>query len=199
MCTELHLCIEGCQKGQGVKKTERAWSIFDSTITVLMGLAAALIIFDMLAVSVEVILRYFFTISISGLFEITEYSLLWITFLATAWILRNNGHIRVDLVINRLNPRRRAGLNIVSSIICIFLLVLITWYSVGITIHDFRTGFTQSTVLEPVKWPIEIIIPIGTFLLLVQLLRNTYGYLMSRKALPKGPQTPSDSTSGGEL
>lgn len=181
-----------------MKKTERAWSIFDSIITVLMVFAAVLVIFDMLAVSTEVILRYFFDISIAELFEITEYSMIWITFLATTWILKKDGHIRIDLVTNRLSPATRANVNIASSIICIFLLALITWYSVVITLNDFRTGFTLSSIMEPLKWPLEIIIPIGTFMLFVQLLRNTYGYFVSRKALPKVPQMPSDSPSRGE-
>lgn len=182
-----------------MKITERAWALFDKTITVLMVLAGAIIIFDTLAVSVDVLLRYSLSITYAGLFEITEYSLLWMTFLGTAWLLKNDGHIRVDLLLNRLNPRNRAILTSISSIIGVFLLMLITWYSVLITWQDYQAAIIIPTYLKPLKWPLEIIISIGYFLLLVEMLRKTYGYLISWKALSRGEQMPLDTTRGGEL
>ena len=181
-----------------MKVTKIAWSIFDKTLTALMVLACALVLLDTLAVTVDVLLRYSLGITWTGLFEITEYSLLWITFLSTAWILKIDGHIRVDLVLSRFNPRHRAITNIVTSIICIILLGVLTWYSVKLTLNDYQTGRYISSILQPVKWPIEIIIPVGYFLLFIELLRKTYGHLTSWKALPRGEPKQLDSTPGGE-
>jgi C4-dicarboxylate transporter DctQ subunit len=168
-----------------MKVTEIAWAILDKIVTVLMVLAAALVLLDTLAVTIDVILRYSLGITWTGLFELTEYSLLWITFLSTAWILKVDGHIRVDLLLSRFNPRRRAITNIVTSIICIILLCVLTWYSAKLTLSHYQMGTYISSILQPVKWPIEIIIPIGYFLLLIVLLRKTYGYLTSWKVLPR--------------
>ena len=108
-----------------MKATEIAWAIFDKILTAFMVLACAFVLLNTLAVTVDVILRYSLGITWTGLFEITEYSLLWITFLSTAWILRIDGHIRVDLILSRFNPRNRAILNIVTSIIGIILLCIL--------------------------------------------------------------------------
>lgn len=186
------------ERVQGMKIAERAWAIFDKTVTALMVLACALVIFDTLAVTVDVLLRYSLGITYTGLFEITEYSLLWMTFLATAWLLKNDGHIRVDLVLTRLHPRHRTILNSIASIICAILLGVITWYSVRLTLYDYQTGYTLASILEPPKWPIEIIIPAGYFLLFIELLRKTYGHLTSWKALSQGEQKQSDSPPRGE-
>lgn len=182
-----------------MKVAERAWAIFDKTITVLMVLAATLVIFDALAVSINVLLRYFLGITYNGLFELTEYSLLWMTFLATAWLLKNDGHIRVDLLVDRLNPRQKVITNITTTIVCEILLIILIWYSIKVTLHDYQGCITIATILQPPKWPIEIIIPIGYLLLFIELLRKTYGYLTSWKALSKGEQKQSDSPSEGEL
>ena len=101
-----------------VKIFDKIWSALDRAITAMMALGAAIIIIDMLAVSVDVILRYSIGFTYTGLFELTEYSLLWITFLATAWLLKINGHIRLDLILDRLNPRRKLITNIVTSVNC---------------------------------------------------------------------------------
>lgn len=182
-----------------MKVTKRAWAVFDKTLTVLMVLAAALVIFDTLAISVDVLLRYFIGSSWAGLFEISEYSMLWITFLSAAWLLKIGGHIRVDLLLTRFSPRQRAITNIITSIICVLLFVFITWYTLKLTLHDYQTGFFYPSVLRPPKWPIEIIIPIGYFLLLIQFLRITYGHLRNWKALStEGTGAISGSTPGGE-
>jgi TRAP-type C4-dicarboxylate transport system permease small subunit len=166
-----------------MKATERAWAIFDKTLTVLMVLAAVLVIFDTLAISVDVLLRYSIGSSWAGLFEISEYSLLWITFLSAAWILRIDGHIRVDLVLNRLNPKRRAITNIITSIVCVILFGVMIWYTIKVTLQDYQIGFNYPSVLRPPKWTIEIIIPIGYFLLFIQFSRIVYGRLKNWKAL----------------
>lgn len=181
----------------GVAK--RFWAIFDKVITILMGLAAALVIFDTLAVTVDVLGRYLFRITHAQLFEIVEYTLLWMTFLGTAWLMKIDGHVRVDLVVKRLPPRQEVILKTVASVLGVMLLGFVTWYSARVTLLDLQTGFTLSGVLRPPKWPIEIIIPIGFFLLLIQSLRNTYGHLMSWRAFSRGQQMSSGSSSGGEL
>jgi TRAP-type C4-dicarboxylate transport system permease small subunit len=181
-----------------MKMADRAWAIFDKILTALMVLACALVLLDTLAVTVDVILRYSLGMTWTGLFEITEYSLLWITFLSTAWILKVDGHIRVDLLLSRFSPRRRAITNIVTSIACIILLCILTWYSAKLTMNHYQMSTYISSILQPVKWPIEIIIPVGYFLLLIELLRKTYGYMISWKAPTGGEQEPSDSPPGGE-
>jgi TRAP-type C4-dicarboxylate transport system permease small subunit len=181
-----------------MKITARFWSVYDKTITAMMVLGAALIIFDTLAVSIDVIVRYISGFSYTGLFEITEYSLLWITFLATAWLLKSGGHIRVDLLADRLEPRPRAILESAASIVCVLVLGALTWYGARLTVLDIQTGLYLSTVLSPVKWPIEIIIPIGYFLLLLDLLRKTYHHLRTLRATPRGELKRSGAPPGGE-
>ena len=181
-----------------MKIAEIAGAIINKGITVMAVLAAILILADALAVSVEVLLRNFLKITHAELFEITEYSLLWITFLAAAWLLKNNGHIRVDILVTRLNPRPRAIANLAVSVICTILFGIILWYSVRLTLHDYLTGYTIGSVMRPLKWPVEIIIVIGFLLLFIEMLRKTYGYLANWKVVSTGESTQSDSAVGGE-
>ena len=164
---------------------ERFWAGFDKIVTAMMVIGAALIIIDMLAVSVDVIIRYIFGVTYTGLFELTEYSLLWMTFLATAWLLKNDGHIKLDLVLDRLNPRRKVITNIATSIICEILLGFLIWYAVKLTVSDIQYGTYLSTVLQPIRWPIEIIIAIGYILLFIVILRKIFSHLKTWQTLPK--------------
>jgi TRAP-type C4-dicarboxylate transport system permease small subunit len=182
-----------------VRITEKIWSALDKTITAMMVLGAAIIIIDMLAVSVDVILRYILGITYTGLFEIMEYSLLWITFLATAWLLKINGHIRLDLILDRLNPRRKVITNIATSVICEILMGFLIWYSVKLLVKDFIYGTYLSTVLQPVKWPIEIIIAIGYILLFIVMLRRIFELVKTWQSLSSEKPNQTPSTPGGEM
>jgi C4-dicarboxylate transporter DctQ subunit len=182
-----------------VKAKERFWAIFDRTITAMMVMSAALIVLDAFAVTVDVLSRKFFGITYVYLFEVTEFTLLWMTFLGTAWIMKNNNHIRVDLVVNQLNPRHGAIVIAVAFILSILILIMATGYSAWLTWHDYQTHFILSTILRPLKWPVEIIIPIGFFMLLIQLIRNTYNHLANREAFSKIHAATLDSTPGGKL
>ena len=182
-----------------MKAGERFWVMFDRAITIMMIVSGVLILLDALFVTIDVLMRYAFSITYIGIFELTEYSLLWMTFMGAAYIMRNNGHVRVDAVINLLNPKKGAILNIIASIISLFILMIVTFYSAKLTLHDFRTGFTLSGILRPVKWPIEIIIPIGFFMLFLHLVRNASKQFESLKAMSRGQQSSSNGTTGGEL
>lgn len=173
-------------------------AVFDRIITVLMGFACALVVFDMLSVTINVLLRYSIKFNFVWLFEITEYSLLWMTFLGTAWILRNNRHVRVDLVVSAMSPRKKEIMGFLAAVLSSILLAVMVWYTAKLTLHDFQANIYRSSVLEPQKWYLEIIIPIGFLLLLLQMLRNACGHLVRGKSQPQRQERLSEATPGGE-
>lgn len=173
-------------------------AVFDRIITVLMGFACALVVFDMLSVTINVLLRYSIKFNFVWLFEITEYSLLWMTFLGTAWILKNNRHVRVDLVVSAMSPRKKEIMGFLAAVLSSILLAVMVWYTAKLTLHDFQMNIRYVSVLEPQKWYLEIIIPIGFLLLLLQMLRNASGYLVRGKSQPQRQERLSKATPGGE-
>ncbi len=172
--------------------------IIDKTVTILAALAAALIIIDTLAVFVDVLARSLWGLTFPILFEFTEYSLIWMTFLSTAWLMKLDGHIRLEIIVSRMVPKSRAFTNFFVSIICGTLLGVLIWYSTILTLHDYQNNVLFASVVRPPKWPVEIIIPIGYFLLLIQLIMKTHGYLMSWKAAYREKETAPDSVDRGE-
>jgi len=158
-------------------------SVFwDRTMSVPFFLAAVLVIFMMLAITAEVTARSLFGEPMSWMFEIVEYSLVFFTFLGTAWVLKVEEHVKMDLILNQLNPRAQALLNIITSIICAMLWLLLTWYAVKVTWDNFQSGYYLNTLLGPPLYPMLAVIAFGSFLLFIQSLRRTYGFLGSWRA-----------------
>ena len=150
---------------------------FDRSVGILAFLGIVLVVFMIFGVSTDVILRYFFSRPIHWMLEVTAYSLLWMTFLGVAWVLKGEGHVKVDLVLKRLNPKTQAMLTIITSLMGAIIFLVITWYGAKVTWEHLQTGYFLSTLLRPPKWPILAIIPIGSFFLFIQFLRRAYAQL----------------------
>ena len=154
----------------------KATSVFDRALNVTAFAAAVLIIFMMLTICFDVVTRRIgypqkWTI------EITEDYMIFITFLGAAWLLKKEGHVRMDILVNALNPRRQALLGIITSIIGVIIsLYLVVWGSMTTLDHYQRDIFQMTPLLMPTA-PLLAIIPIGGILLLIQFLRRTRGYL----------------------
>ncbi len=156
--------------------------IFNRTIDLMAILAGILLMFSMLSISMGVASRYLLGRPMAWVVEISEYSLVYITFLIAAWVLKSEGHVRMDLVFNRLSPKTQSVLNIITSGISAIVCFILFWYGVKVSWELFRTHYFTPTILELPKFVIVAIIFIGSLLLFFQFLIRTFDYLSSWRA-----------------
>lgn len=171
-----------------MKPLTAATTILDRTLTFLYALAGVLLVFVLLSVCAEVVMRYLFNRPIVWVIEISEVILLYITFLATAWLLKKGGHVKVDILLNRLNPRTQALLSIISCTVGVIVSLCFVWYGAQVTWDHFQRGYFEPTLLEIPSAALVAIIPVGGFLLLTQFLRDAHRYLRSWRVSPDREQ-----------
>jgi len=160
-----------------VKLLTKGSAVFDYIIGSLAYLAAAILTFIMLSVCWDVTARAAWGQPLAWELEFSEYGLLYITFLGAAWVLKNERHVIVDIVLTQFNPRTRALLNVATSILGAIICLFLTWYGWDVSWEHLVKGYYQPTPIEPPDFPIFVIIPIGSFLLFIQFLRRTYKHL----------------------
>lgn len=147
--------------------------IYNRCIDYLFHLAEVLVIILMLVVVADVTIRYTMRGAISWGFEFTEYSLVYMTFLGTAWLLRNNGHVKMDVFHNVLRPVPKAYLSFVACVILVITCALLLWYGASSTIDNIQNNVMSVKYYSVPKFIFIIIIPISSFLLLIQALKKT--------------------------
>ncbi|MFC2068054.1 TRAP transporter small permease [Chloroflexota bacterium] len=160
-----------------MKLIRKIGSFFDGTISLLGYLSGAVIIFIMLAIGYDVFMRYFLSRPQAWVLEVTEYCLLYMAFLGTSWVLAKEGHVKMDLVLERLKPRTQYMVNIITSIIGAIVFLIIAWYGAQVTWQNFQGGYIIPSWLMPPKALILVVIPVCSFLFSMQFLRRSYGYL----------------------
>ena len=159
-------------------------AIFDHTINFLAYLSGATIVLVTLLIFTDVTVRASFRgVSLPWVIEISEYLMIYITFLGTTWLLKREGHVKMDLVVNRLTPRNQAMLNAATSIIGLILCLTLTWFGALVTWDYFQRGVYRGFgLIRPPIFIFLAIIPVGSFLLSIQFVRRAYGYLIGRRA-----------------
>jgi TRAP-type C4-dicarboxylate transport system permease small subunit len=166
-------------------------SLVDKVVAFLAWLAGGLMVFALVTVCMDVIMRYFFNRPIGWVLQFSEYILLYIPFLAAAYVLREDSHIRVDIVLNRLSERTQEKVNTVTSVVgCVVLLVL-AYYGAGITIDYWRRQVPTLKYLKIPEYLVIAVIPVGCFFFALQFLRKAKDHW--RAARRGSPRVPGGS------
>jgi len=149
-------------------------SLFDRILDAFVFLAAVILAFIMLSVCWDVIARSVAGKPLTWVLEFSEYSLLYICFLSTAWVLRDNRHVISDLLLVRLSEKTQAIFNTVTSIFGAVICLILTGFGTKVSVEKLLAGSFQPTTIQPPDFPLFIIIPIGCCLLTIQFLRRAY-------------------------
>ena len=157
--------------------------VYNQITDMLAFLSGVIVVCLMLAVSLEVILRYFFGRPTIWVTEMSGYALLYIPFLAAAWVQKREENVNVDLVINRMGEKARSFLNTITSLISAVVCVIITYYALKTTIYFFNAGYKTPTVLMLPKSLIIAVVFVGTFFLSIQFLIRTHTHYKVWKKL----------------
>jgi len=147
-------------------------TILDRVVDTMAVIAGVILVLITSGVAFGIVSRYFFGRPIGWIVEISEYSLLFIAFLVAAWVLKHDGHVKMDMVVDRLRSKDQDLLNGITAIISAVVCLILTYYSARVTIELYQIGYYTPTTLEVPKFIIVAIIVIGSFVLSLQLIRR---------------------------
>lgn len=80
-----------------------------------------------LSVLFQVLSRFVFKVPLSWTEELSRFSLIWLTFIAAAIALRDNGHFAVDVISHRLSPAVAKYYEVAVLVVMLVYLVVILY------------------------------------------------------------------------
>jgi len=78
----------------------------------------------------------------------------------------------IDLVYDRLGPKTRARLDVVTFVFFLLYVGTLVWVGGQMAWDSFNQGETTGTPWNPLIWPVKMAIPLAGFLLLLQGIAN---------------------------
>ncbi len=151
-----------------MRKLETTWHWIIEIITwgsrASIGLMMALI-------TVEVILRKFFTFSIVGTVEIVAALMVITVFLSWAYTDSYNGHVRVEFLVQRMGRKTQFVLSSITTLVLLGIFSIIIWQTMVYAMDAWKVGLRYDTAHLPI-FPVRLAVPVGVFFFCLQLLKK---------------------------
>lgn len=115
------------------------------------------------------VMRYLFSMSSNAWLEIQWYMFAGIFLLGASTTLRQNGHVRVDLIFSAASPRGRLWIDIMG--LTLFLLpamAMLAWMTWPFFLDSWTRWEGSSNAGGLLRWPVKILMPVGFALLTLQ-------------------------------
>lgn len=143
---KMHMTRLNSRFGENGSPVER---LYNKSTLVLFCLSVLLIAVLPLPICFDVISRNWFGIAVDGIMEFETLSLVAIAFLGFAYVTATSGHIKIDLIIDRLKPDAKIKSMIFADLICMAVSAAMFYSSFRLALED--TTLTHSLHL-PEAW-----------------------------------------------
>ena len=170
------------------------YKIIDKILTVTSVLTGFLLLFITFSISYTIFARALGFAGMISVVQFTEYSLLWSTLMGSAWVLKRNKHVTVDLIVGNLRPKVKAYFHLIHSVIGAAVCGVMCWYGTVVTWGQFQRGIIDVQVVDIPKYLVLIIIPIGFLLLTLQFILH---FVQGLKGINTGKAEDNEETFRG--
>lgn len=137
-------------------------------------LAAFAIMALMILGVLQIVLRTVFNTPIDGYIDLVELSMASMAFLGAAYTQRIGSHIRMELLIGRLNGRTLWAVEAIGAAIAMFVIGVLVYHSYGHFMRAFTLGDTTIDAEYP-TWPSKLLVPIAFSIWWVRLALQFVG------------------------
>lgn len=175
-------------------KLERGFDKFADAIGYVTAFVMVLMILN---VTYDVIMRYFFHTGSIAMQEMEWHLFSVIILLGISYTLKEDGHVRVDLIYDRLSSKKKAKVNMIGVVFFIIpMALLIGVDSIPYVMESFNSNEQSGDPGGlPYRWIVKTLIPLCFFLLIITAI----GYFIKNLNIYKGLHDMDDYNLKGEI
>jgi TRAP-type C4-dicarboxylate transport system permease small subunit len=148
---------------------------YNALVNGLAVLAGVVIVAITLMIVVDVLMRNFGLKPPAHTIALTEYSLLYITMLGAPWLVREKGHVHIELIVSRLAPLPRRIVHAVVCLLCVVVCAVLFWYSLQVTLLNLSRGDIEIRSFDVLRGVLIGCMPVGFVLMTIEFLRFLVG------------------------
>ena len=144
---------------------------YDAILYGMAYLAGFLMAAMMVTITLDVVLRNLGYQSSAHFFTFSEYALLMIPCLGAPWLVREKGHIYVEILLLSLRPRLRSAMTVLIGLLCITVCLVIAWYGFDVTLRDYLQNEKDVRSMDFPRWMVIGFIPLSFFMMAIEFAR----------------------------
>jgi C4-dicarboxylate transporter DctQ subunit len=133
--------------------------------------AGLLIAAMMVVITIDVVVRNLGYQSSAHFFTFTEYALLIVPCLGAPWLVREKGHIYVEILLMYLPARARRALTVLIGLACVAVCLVLAWYGLEVTVTDWRQAERDVRSVDMPRWLVVGWIPLSFLMMALEFAR----------------------------
>lgn len=138
-------------------------------------IAGATLVWLMVSVIVSVVMRNAGLQPFAWLFTSAEYGLLYMTMLGAPWLVREKGHVHIELVTAMLPDALRQVVSRAVALLCVLVCLILAYKGFELVLSNLqRNDFDVRAYYFP-KWLLTIAFPLSFGLMVVEFSRFVFG------------------------
>ncbi|MEO1140838.1 MAG: TRAP transporter small permease [Pseudomonadota bacterium] len=144
-------------------------------LNLLALIAGATLVWLMISVILSVLMRNFGLQPFAWLFTSAEYGLLYMTMLGAPWLVREKGHVHIELVTAALPEGTRKLLSRGVALLCVLVCAILAWKGLDLLLTNIeRADYDVRAYYFP-RWILTISFPVSFGLMAVEFSRFVFG------------------------
>lgn len=144
---------------------------YDAVLHGMALLAGILMVAMMAMIVADVGLRNLGYQSSAHFFTFTEYFLLLIPMLGAPWLVREKGHIYIELLTGALPPAQRRALMRGIVVLSLAVCLVLAWYGGAITLQNFVQNEKDVRSFDMPRWMLMLSMPLSFGMMALEFLR----------------------------
>ena len=150
---------------------------FESLLNLLGGIVILLLVF---LATTNVLGRWIFDLPVSGYIDWVEQAMAFMAFLGIAYTQRQGGHIRMDMVVSRLEGAQLWLVELISTSLMLGLTLVLIYGAYLHFLRAYTIGDSSLDIDLPV-WPAKLVVPFTLSVLALRLMLQIVGYFRGIK------------------
>jgi C4-dicarboxylate transporter DctQ subunit len=141
----------------------------------MAGIAGAMLIWLMISVITSVMMRNLGMQPFAWLFTSSEYAILYMTMLGAPWLVREKGHVHIELVTAALPPAARRVVSRGVAAACVAVCAVLAWKGAELLITNITRNDLDVRAYYFPKWILTLAFPVSFGLMTIEFGRFVFG------------------------
>jgi len=141
----------------------------------MAGIAGVMLIWLMISVITSVVMRNLGLQPFAWLFTSSEYAVLYMTMLGAPWLVREKGHVHIELVTAALPPPARRMVSRLVAASCVLVCAILAWKGGELMVTNFIRNDLDVRAYYFPKWILTAAFPLSFGLMAIEFSRFVFG------------------------
>jgi C4-dicarboxylate transporter, DctQ subunit len=144
---------------------------YDAMLYGMAVFAGVLMVTMMAMITADVVLRNLGTQGSAHFFTFTEYFLLLIPLFGAPWLVREKGHIYIEVLTGALPATVRRTLMLAVVVLCVAVCAVLAWYGGAITLQNFLQNEKDVRSFDMPRWILMAAMPLSFGMMALEFVR----------------------------